>query len=133
MLNDAVFKVLRPNGVFVIVDHVAEAGSGMRDADTLHRIDPQVVKQQVIASGFKFDGESNLLHSEKDNHKLNVFDPAIRGHTDQFIFRFRKTLTDTGPATVKQRRSSQKPHPPAAVLRQKVRFAGTAQPINPLI
>ncbi len=90
LLNDAVFKSLKPGGVFVVVDHVAEAGSGMRDTDTLHRIDPQVVKAQVLASGFKFDGESKALRNPSDNHKLKVFDAAIRGHTDQFSLRFRK-------------------------------------------
>jgi predicted methyltransferase len=90
LLNDAVFKVLKPGGVFIVVDHVAAAGSGMRDTDTLHRIDPQTVKEQVIAAGFKFDGESETLRNPADNHTLKVFDPAVRGRTDQFIFRFRK-------------------------------------------
>lgn len=90
LLNEAVLKVLKPGGVFVVVDHAAEAGSGMRDTDTLHRIDPETVKQQVIAAGFKFDGESAALRNPADNHKLVVFDPAIRGRTDQFSFRFRK-------------------------------------------
>jgi predicted methyltransferase len=90
LLDDAVFKALKPGGVFVVVDHVAEAGSGMRDTDTLHRIDPQVVKTQVVASGFRFDGESKALRNTADSHKLKVFDAAIRGHTDQFSFRFRK-------------------------------------------
>ncbi len=90
LLDDAVFKALKPGGVFVVVDHVAESGSGLRDTDTLHRIDPQVVKQQVLASGFRFDAESTALRNTADNHKLKVFDAAIRGHTDQFSFRFRR-------------------------------------------
>jgi len=90
LLNDAVFKVLKPGGLFIVIDHVAAVGSGMRDTDTLHRIDPQTVKEQVLASGFKFDGESETLRNPADNHTLKVFDPAVRGHTDQFIFRFRK-------------------------------------------
>ncbi len=90
LLDGAVFSALKPGGLFVVVDHVAEAGSGLRDTDTLHRIDPQIVKAQVIASGFTFDGESRVLRNPADSHKLTVFDPAIRGHTDQFAFRFRK-------------------------------------------
>lgn len=90
LLNDAVFKALKPGGVFVIVDHVAEADSGMRDTDTLHRIDPQIVKAQVTAAGFKLDGESDVLRNPADTHKVKVFDPTIRGHTDQFSLRFRK-------------------------------------------
>jgi predicted methyltransferase len=90
VLNDAVFKALKPGGVFVIIDHVADAGSGMRDTDTLHRIDPEIVKKQVVAAGFKFDGETAVLRNPADDHKKKVFDDSIRGHTDQFGFRFRK-------------------------------------------
>ncbi len=90
LLDAAVFNALKPGGVFVVVDHVAEAGSGLRDTNTLHRIDPAVVMAQVPAAGFTFDGKSDVLHNPADDHKLKVFDSAIRGHTDQFAFRFRK-------------------------------------------
>jgi predicted methyltransferase len=90
IFNRAVFKALKPGGTFLIVDHVAEAGSGMRDTDTLHRIDPAIVKQQVTAAGFVFDGESGVLRNPADDHKQVVFAKAIRGHTDQFIYKFHK-------------------------------------------
>lgn len=90
VLNKQVYDVLKPGGLYVIVDHVAEAGSGMRDTDTLHRIDPAIVKKQVEAAGFVFDGESNVLRNPADPHTIKVFDKSIRGHTDQFIYRFRK-------------------------------------------
>ncbi len=86
----AVFAALKPGGVFLIVDHVAPAGSGMADTDTLHRIDPAIVKKQVVASGFVFVGESRVLRNPADGHAVAVFDPAIRGRTDQFIYKFRK-------------------------------------------
>ncbi|HET6431298.1 methyltransferase [Dyella sp.] len=85
-----VFAALKPGGLFVVVDHVAEAGSGMRDTDTLHRIDPAIVKKQVESAGFVFDGESQVLRNPKDPHDIKVFDKSIRGHTDQFVYRFRK-------------------------------------------
>ena len=59
VLNKQVFAALKPGGLWVIIDHVAPDGSGMADTDTLHRIDPAIVKQQVEAAGFVFDGESN--------------------------------------------------------------------------
>jgi predicted methyltransferase len=90
LLDAAVFSALKPGGVFIVVDHVAEAGSGVRDTNTLHRIDPAVVMAQVPAAGFTFDGGSDVLRNPADDHKLKVFDSAIRGHTDQFAFRFRK-------------------------------------------
>ena len=90
VLNKQVFNVLKPGGLYVIIDHVAEAGSGLRDTDTLHRIDPAIVKTQVVAAGFVFDGESVVLRNPADPHTVKVFDKSIRGHTDQFIYRFRK-------------------------------------------
>jgi predicted methyltransferase len=90
VLNEAVFAALKPGGVYIVVDHVAEAGSGMRDTDTLHRIDPALVKAQVTAAGFIFDGESDVLRNPADDHKVRVFDKPIQGHTDQFIYRFKK-------------------------------------------
>jgi predicted methyltransferase len=88
-----VFAALRPGGLFVVIDHVAETGSGLRDTDTLHRIDPEIVKKDVEAAGFVFDGESDTLRNPADTHTIKVFDPTIRGKTDQFMFRFRKPAT----------------------------------------
>jgi predicted methyltransferase len=90
--NAAVFKALKPGGTYVIIDHVAPAGSGLSDTDTLHRIDPAIVKKQVLAAGFTFAGESTALANPKDDHSLKVTDPAIRGVTDQFVYKFRKPL-----------------------------------------
>jgi len=90
--NAAVFKALKPGGIYLIVDHVAPVGSGLTDTGTLHRIDPATVKKQVLAAGFQWVGESKALANPKDDHSLKVFDPAIRGVTDQFVYKFRKPL-----------------------------------------
>jgi predicted methyltransferase len=90
LLNKAVFAALKPGGTYIVIDHVAAAGSGMRDTDTLHRIDPAIVRQQVEAAGFEYVGESDVLRNPADDHTLKVFDPTVRGHTDQFVYKFRK-------------------------------------------
>lgn len=89
-VNKAVFAALKPGGVYIVIDHAAAKGSGLRDVNTLHRIDPAFVKAEVLKAGFTFDGESKALANPADDHKLGVFDAALRGHTDQFVFRFRK-------------------------------------------
>ena len=89
-VNAEIFKSLKPGGVFLIIDHAAVAGSGLAAVDTLHRIDVAAVKAEVEAAGFKLDSESPLLRDAADAHTINVFDPAIRGKTDQFILKFRK-------------------------------------------
>jgi predicted methyltransferase len=89
-VNKAVFAALKPGGIYFIIDHVAPAGSGISATSTLHRIDPARVKADVEAAGFKFVGESDVLRNPADPHTKIVFDPSIRGHTDQFVFKFRK-------------------------------------------
>ena len=88
--NRQVFAALKPGGVFVVLDHAAPAGSGLADTETLHRIDEAAVKSEVEAAGFVLDGESHILANPADDHSKMVFDPAIRGKTDQFLLRFKK-------------------------------------------
>lgn len=89
-VNRAVFNALKPGGVYMVVDHVADPGSGLRDVNTFHRIDPLLVRQEVEAAGFIFVGESDVLRNPADTHAVPVFDESIRGHTDQFVYKFRK-------------------------------------------
>jgi predicted methyltransferase len=85
------FAMLRPSGVVVIVDHAALPGAPpVETADKLHRIDPAVVRSEMEAAGFVLDSESDVLRNPADPHTAIVFDPSIRGKTDQFVYRFRK-------------------------------------------
>jgi predicted methyltransferase len=89
-VNAAVFRALKPGGLYVIIDHHAAAGAGLADVNRLHRIDVEQVKREVLAAGFVLDGESDLLAHPDDPRTAMVFNPAIRGRTDQFMLRFRK-------------------------------------------
>jgi len=91
------FKALKPGGVLVIIDHVAQPGSDVRDTESLHRIDPEAVVRTVTAAGFVLEAESNVLRNAADTHELVVFDPAIRGRTDQVVLKFRKPLRPAAP------------------------------------
>ena len=88
--NKSVFDALKPGGLYVIVDHSAQTGSGSRDTSTLHRIDVATVSQEVTAAGFKIVARSNILENTADDRTAKVFDPTVRGKTDQFILKFRK-------------------------------------------
>ncbi|HEY3637163.1 MAG TPA: hypothetical protein VGK90_03345 [Rhizomicrobium sp.] len=86
--NKHVFDSLKPGGVYFIIDHAAAAGTGAKLSPKLHRIEKATVISEVTAAGFKFAGESDILHNPADDHSKVVFDPAIRWHTDQFILKF---------------------------------------------
>jgi len=85
------FQAVKSGGVVVVVDHTATAGGDtVKVVDSLHRIDPQIVKRDFTKAGFVFDGESAALQHREDDHSKLVFDEAVRHKTDQFIYRFRK-------------------------------------------
>lgn len=88
--NLAVYDRLKPGGFYVIVDHAAVPGAGTRDTQSLHRIDPASVREEVEAAGFVLDAESTLLANEDDPHGVKVFDSSIKGETDRFAYRFQK-------------------------------------------
>ena len=88
--NRAVYKRLKSGGYYVIVDHAAAAGVGMSSAQSLHRIDPATVREEVEAAGFVLDAESTVLANNDDPHSIKVFDPSIKGETDRFAYRFVK-------------------------------------------
>lgn len=86
--NQAVYASLKVGGRYIVVDHAAEAGSGTRDSASLHRIDPALVVKEVLEAGFVLDGQSEMLANDADAHAIRVFDPAIKGETDRFAYRF---------------------------------------------
>ena len=84
------FKVLKPGGTFMIIDHAAKPARGLSDTDTLHRIDPAAVRKIVEGAGFRFAGESKVLNNAADPLDIPVFDKSIRGRTSQFAYKFVK-------------------------------------------
>jgi predicted methyltransferase len=92
VFNKAVYAALKPGGVYVVLDHSAVAGAPADVTDTLHRIEASTVRREVEAAGFRLDGESSLLANPADPRTAGVFDKSIRGHTDQFILKFRKPM-----------------------------------------
>jgi predicted methyltransferase len=89
-MNAAIFRALKPGGVYMVIDHVAPAGTTDAQIDKLHRIDPGFARAEIEKAGFKFDSELRAWRQAADPHTDNVFAPAIRGKTDQFAYRFRK-------------------------------------------
>jgi predicted methyltransferase len=88
--NQAVYERLKPGGSYVIVDHAAAVGAGTSAAQSLHRIEPASVREEVEAAGFVLVAESSMLANKDDPHSIKVFDPSIKGETDRFAYRFVK-------------------------------------------
>ena len=83
----AVNVMLKPGGVLGVTDHHGNDGA---DNAALHRMPKHVLIEDAKAAGFVVEAESNLLAHPQDDHTKNVFDPTLRGKTDQFVVRLRK-------------------------------------------
>ena len=79
--------VLKPGGVFAVIDHV---GNPDGDNNRLHRMDEAVMRELIARSEFQLDASGDLLRNPKDDHTGGVFAPDLRGNTDRFLFRLRK-------------------------------------------
>jgi len=85
-----IYAAMKPGGTVGIIDHVANPGDTRATVEKLHRIDPETVKADFKRAGFQLVATSDMLRNPADDHSLLVFDPAIRGKTDRFVFKFRK-------------------------------------------
>jgi predicted methyltransferase len=92
-MNRAVFAALRPGGAFVVIDSSARQGTGTAGAQSLHRIDEQLVRAEVLAAGFRLAGEGDFLRNPADTRDWNASPRAAgekRGTSDRFVLRFVK-------------------------------------------
>jgi predicted methyltransferase len=85
--NKMVFDALKPGGLYVVIDHAANPGA--TDSATLHRVDPELVKQDVTSVGFRLVQESDLLRHPADD-RTRATREIDRGKTDQFVLMFQK-------------------------------------------
>jgi predicted methyltransferase len=86
--NKAILNALKPGGLYIVLDH--QSAKGTEFSADLHRIDEAKVKAEVLAAGFEFVGASTVLRNPADDGAKTIFDPSIRGKTDQFILKFKK-------------------------------------------
>lgn len=83
----AVYNVLKPDGVFGVIDHEGAEGN---DNEALHRGRKVDAIRVAEAAGFIVDGDSGILHNHNDDMSLMVFDEAIRGKTNRFLLRLKR-------------------------------------------
>ena len=87
-LNLAVFRALKPGGIYVIADHAGRPGTGISESGTLHRIEQSFVRGEDEAAGFKLAGEGNFLRNPNDPRDRNTPEPPQP--KDEFVLKFVK-------------------------------------------
>ena len=91
-MNEDIFETLKSGGIYAIIDHHALKGHGVQDVKTLHRIEMDLLIQEVEAAGFKLAASSDLLSHPKDTRDYNIFRDyeTARDQTDRFVLKFVK-------------------------------------------
>jgi len=87
-MNRALFRALKPGGVYVIADHAGRAGTGISESGTLHRIEAAFVRREVEVAGFRLQAEGQFLRNPADPRDRNTPEPFQP--KDEFVLRFVK-------------------------------------------
>jgi predicted methyltransferase len=85
-MNRAVFRALKPGGLYVIADHAGRVGTGISESGTLHRIEEAFLRQEVEAAGFRLVEEGKFLRNPNDPRDKNTPDPPQP--KDEFVLKF---------------------------------------------
>jgi len=85
-MNRAVFRALKPGGLYVIADHAGRPGTGISESGTLHRIEEAFLRQEVEAAGFRLVEEGKFLRNPNDPRDKNT--PDTPQPKDEFVLKF---------------------------------------------
>ena len=88
-MNRAVFDVLKPGGLYGVVDHT-KRHMEPENPENRRRIDPVLVIKDMLDIGFEFVGYSDLHYRPDDELRYEVGRRSVTGNTDRFTFLFRK-------------------------------------------
>jgi predicted methyltransferase len=92
-MNRAVFASLKKGGRYAVIDHSARSGSGLSDAQRLHRIDEATVRDEVARAGFALQTAESFLRNPADMRDWSASPGEAgtrRGTSDRFALMFVK-------------------------------------------
>ncbi|HEX9360363.1 MAG TPA: methyltransferase, partial [Bradyrhizobium sp.] len=89
-MNRKMFAALKPGGFLVIADHSARLGDGTSVGKTFHRIEENVLRQEIEAAGFRFVAEADFLRHPEDPRDVIVYRPVVP--VDEFVLKYQKPL-----------------------------------------
>lgn len=92
-MNAATLRALKPGGVYVVVDHSGRAGTGSGEVQSLHRIEEKLVRDEILAAGFKLAASDDFLRNPADTRDWNASPMQAgekRGTSDRFALKFVK-------------------------------------------
>jgi len=90
-INKAVFRALKPGGIYGVVDHTRRHMEPDNDENG-RRVDPVEAIKEIESAGFEFVDYSGHLMRPKDTLIYEVGHEGVTGHTDRFTLKFRKPV-----------------------------------------
>jgi predicted methyltransferase len=87
---ERLYRFLKSGGILGVVNHAAGSGVSVDVANTLHRIDPGIIRSYLISAGFEFVAESDVLRNLGDDRNKPMSDPSVRGKTDRVVMKLTK-------------------------------------------
>lgn len=85
-----IYRVMKPGGKLILLDHKAAPGSPVTTGGDTHRIDPAHIQKLAEAAGFVLEKTSDVLANKTDDYSITVFDPKVRRKTDRFLHMYVK-------------------------------------------
>lgn len=89
ILNKAVFDVLKPGGLYGVVDHTRRHNDP-DNKENWRRMDPVLAIKEIQAAGFELVDFSDLHYRPDDELRFEVGRKTVRGNSDRFTLLFRK-------------------------------------------
>jgi predicted methyltransferase len=88
-MNAAIYKALKPGGLFGVVDHTKRHMEPMT-AENRRRADPVQIIHELTGAGFEFVDFADLHYRADDELRFEVGRKTVTGNTDRFTLLFRK-------------------------------------------
>jgi predicted methyltransferase len=83
-------RVLKPGGVFAVIEHTAAAGSSRAESAAWHRAPEATIKADVTSAGFVFDGAAEIHVNPDDDLKNVWYEAGLQGKTTRMVHRYVK-------------------------------------------
>ena len=87
-MNHAIYRALKPGGMYVIADHAGRSGTGISESGSLHRIEESFLRKEVEDAGFRLREEGMFLRNPNDPRDRNTPEPPQP--KDEFVLKFVK-------------------------------------------
>lgn len=89
LINQAVFKALKPGGVYGVIDHTKRHMEPFT-AVTWRRVDPVMIIKETVDAGFEFVDYSDIHARAEDSLEYDTRHESLTNESDRFTLKFRK-------------------------------------------